>query len=201
MNEINKSRMLFTFRIIAILILCAFSVYILQEVFKQFFSESSTFKQTEKPIEEFPTITICTPNSKLKYGVDLNITIGLHGYEFQIQERGNIISLSEDAEDIIVTLEQFNNYVISGSCYKINRSITEAFKTLNDGYTTIRLSFNKSIPYDNLPDTEFFLTSEQNFPGVLYYEWMDGEELHLHIPKVFSDYFRTNMYIAQCTTY
>ena len=152
MDQINKSRILFIFRCIAVIILCAISVYVLLEVFKQFFSESSTFKQSEKPIEDFPTITICTPNSKLKYGVDLNITFGLHNYEYLISEGDQIIS------NISISLQIFNNFVISGSCYKLSKNIKEAIQILDDGYNTIRLSFNKSISYDELPDTDLFLT-------------------------------------------
>ena len=46
------------------------------------------------------------------------------------------------------------------------------------------MSFDKSIPFDKLPDVDIFLTSEKNSYGVLQYEWFDGDELHLKIPKV-----------------
>ena len=52
------------------------------QVFQQFFSESSAFKQYEEPISEFPTIVICTPESLnsdfpgVHYDYDLNFEIG-----------------------------------------------------------------------------------------------------------------------------
>ena len=65
---------------VVFLILGIIAILILSEVFKQFISESSTFKQYEKPIKEFPTITFCTPSSTdnsykiFEYGIDFNIT-------------------------------------------------------------------------------------------------------------------------------
>ena len=62
--------------------------------------------------------------------------------------------------------------------------MTYIIETMDDGYNTITLSFNESIWYDDLPDVDLFLTSEKNAPGVIQYEWMDGDELYLQFPKV-----------------
>ena len=68
--------------------------------------------------------------------------------------------------------------------YKISKKITYDIVHMDDGYKSITMSFNKSIPFDKLPDVDIFLTSEKNSYGVLQYEWFDGDELHLKIPKV-----------------
>ncbi len=62
--------------------------------------------------------------------------------------------------------------------------MSHAIKKFVDGYTTISLTWNESITYNKLPDLEFYLTSEKNSLGAVYYEWMDGEELLVNIPKV-----------------
>ena len=78
--ELKQNFILPILKSVVFLILGIIAILILSEVFKQFISESSTFKQYEKPIEEFPTITFCTPSSTdnsykiFEYGIDFNIT-------------------------------------------------------------------------------------------------------------------------------
>ena len=43
------------------------------QVFQEFFSEASSFKQFEEPIAEFPTIVICTPKYDHIYDDDYDI--------------------------------------------------------------------------------------------------------------------------------
>ena len=50
------------FKVIIFLLLCSIAIYISLNVFQQFISESSTFKQSEAPINEYPTITFCMPD-------------------------------------------------------------------------------------------------------------------------------------------
>ena len=60
-------------------------------------------------------------------------------------------------------------------------------KKLFDVYGNLKLRstlFNKSIINEELPDLEFYLTSEKNSMGAVYFEWMEGEELLVKIPKV-----------------
>ena len=62
--------------------LCSGAGYMVVQVFQQFFSESSAFKQYEESISEFPTIVICTPESLnsdfpgVHYDYDINFEIG-----------------------------------------------------------------------------------------------------------------------------
>ena len=185
MNQDKQNRILFAFNVIIFLILLSLSIPILVQIFSQFFSESSTFKQSEEPIKEFPTITICTPYTSFEYGVNLNISMGMYDYEAFIEEGEYEYSWKENGNFAeYITLENFQSLLVSGFCYKITKNITYEIAHMDDGYNSITLNFNKSIPYDELPDVDIFLTSEKNSPGVLKYEWMDGDELHLKIPKV-----------------
>ena len=80
MREELRNRIWFVVEIVIILFLLSLSIPFLIPLFKQFFSESSTFKTYKKPTEEFPTITFCTPSSTnnsykiFEYGIDFNIT-------------------------------------------------------------------------------------------------------------------------------
>ena len=185
MNQDKQNRILFAFNVIIFLILLSLSIPILVQIFSQFFSESSTFKQSEEPIKEFPTITICTPYTSFKYGVDLNISMGMHGYEQFIEEGEYEYSWKENDNFVDnINLEKFHSLIVAGFCYKITKNITYDIAHMDDGYNSITLAFNEFIAHDELPDVDIFLTSEKNSPGVLKYEWMDGDELHLKIPKV-----------------
>ena len=185
MNQDKQNKILFAFNVLIFLILLSLSIPILVQIFSQFFSESSTFKQSEEPIKEFPTITICTPYTSFEYGVNLNISMGMYDYEAFIEEGEYEYSWKENGNFAeYITLENFQSLLVSGFCYKITKNITYEIAHMDDGYNSITLNFNKSIPYDELPDVDIFLTSEKNSPGVLKYEWMDGDELHLKIPKV-----------------
>ena len=185
MNHEKQNIILCVFNVITILILFSLSVPFLSEILRQFFSESSTFKLSEVPIKEFPTITICTPYKSFEYGPNLNIsiTLGMFNHYVHLEEGKNTITWSNNKEDKII-LKQFYSRVVGGFCYQITKNISYKIENMDDGYNSLLLSFNKSITYDELPDIEFFLTSDENSPGVLYYEWMNGDELHLPFPKV-----------------
>ena len=185
MNQKLRNRILIPCEAVFFLILFLISIPFLSQIFNQFFSESSTFKQSEEPIKEFPTITICTPYTSFKYGVDLNISMGMHGYEQFIEEGEYEYSWKENDNFVDnINLEKFQSLIVAGFCYKITKNITYDIVHMDDGYNSITLAFNESIAHDELPDVDIFLTSEKNSPGVLKYEWMDGDELHLKIPKV-----------------
>ena len=185
MSQEIRNRIWFVVEIILLIILFLLSIPILAQIFSQFISESSTFKQSKEPIKEIPTITICTPYTSLKYGIDLNISIGFYDYVTFIEEGQDEYSWKENGNfKENITLEIFQSLILKGFCYKISKKITYDIVHMDDGYKSITMSFNKSIPFDKLPDVEIFLTSEKNSHGVLQYEWFDGDELHLKIPKV-----------------
>ena len=202
MSQELQNRIWFAVELILLLILFSLSVPILAEILSQFISESSSFKQSEEPIKEFPTITICTPYTSFKYGVDLNISMWIYDYMMLIEEGEYEYSWKEDGNFIeMIKLEKFQSQILDGFCYKISKNITYDIVNMDDGYNTIILNFNKSIPYDKLPDVDIFLTSEKNSLGILMYDWMDGKELHLTFPKVCIHIFLPNsVYCMQSST-
>ena len=54
-------------------VLCSGAGYMVVQVFQEFLSEASSFKQFEEPIAEFPTIVICTPKYDHIYDDDYDI--------------------------------------------------------------------------------------------------------------------------------
>ena len=184
MNQAKQNRILAILHIILFLLLLTLSILILKGVVVQFFSEDSTFKTYDGKIDEYPTITICTRDSELEYGIDLNLTI-VSTYAYNIVKGEN--TWIEYGENI--KLEQFYSFIISGFCYKITRNMSRPIKNMHDGYAELILYFNNSISYSKLPDLEFYFTSEKNSLGAVYYEWMEGEDLLVNIPKVSIDDF------------
>ena len=167
------------FKVVIFLLLCAIAIYISLNVFQQFISESSTFKQSEAPIEEYPTITICMPGSQngfLKYGIDFNITYN----DDVIINVGKTEKLNPDNTKEIIHLELISTF-LSGLCYRIETKINFVMEY---GVRTFKLNFNEYIPDAELSDLEFYITSYKNSDGTLINEWMEGDELAIKIVKV-----------------
>ena len=55
----------------------------------------------------------------------------------------------------------------------------------------ITLYFNESISFDDLPDLDFYITSEKNSNGIIFSEWIDGNEEKLSFEKVSSTQNKT----------
>ena len=144
MNQERQNKILFVFNVIIFLILLSLSIPILAQIFSQFISESSSFKQSEEPIKEIPTITICTPYTGLKYGIDLNISIGFYDYVTFIEEGQDEYSWKEnDNFKENITLEVLRSLILKGFCYKISKKITYDIIHMDDGYKSITHSSEK----------------------------------------------------------
>ena len=194
--ESKQNFILAILKSVVFLILGIIAIIILSEVFIQFMSESSSFKQYEKPISEFPTITFCTPSSTdnsfkiFEYGIDFNITYGYYYLENQlfydhIIEKGQNEIYPWNSTKIVVYLDQMlklgsgNGYA---RCFRIITNISNEISSVKE--TPISINFSRSIPQNELSDLEFYLTSEKNSHGISLSEWMDGEELTIRIEKV-----------------
>ena len=80
--------------------------------------------------------------------------------------------------------EKIHTY-FSGICYKIKINSKKPATEIGKGaITTIKMTFNDSISFNELPDLNFFITSEKNSLGILLNEWMDGDELSIKIERV-----------------
>ena len=212
--ELKQNFILPILKSVVFLILGIIAILILSEVFKQFISESSTFKQYEKPIKEFPTITFCTPSSTdnsykiFEYGKDFNIIY--YNYmenqetDYMILEKGiknEINSMNSSKMEVyldqILRLGSGNG---NARCFKITTNISKEISSVKE--TPISFNFSSLIPQNELSDLEFYITSEKNSHGIALSEWMDGEELTIRIEKV--NIFQTNniiniLYLKMCS--
>ena len=87
-------------------------------------------------------------------------------------------------EIFMANIEKIQTY-FSGICYKIKINSKKPATEIGKGaITTIKMTFNDSISFNELPDLNFFITSEKNSLGILLNEWMDGDELSIKIERV-----------------
>ena len=164
--------------------LCGISAFFLEEVLVKFFAGKTSFTQSEKPISELPTITLCfsKPDSrKIEYehGIDFKIK-----YKFYEGWKEHKITLKEGKQKKIsgeiVKLEKVFtlNY---GSCYIITSLLSKEY-VIKD-YVVISLKFNKSIIDEDLPTLNAYITSEKNAHGIIRSLWKNGKVIKIHIEK------------------
>ena len=146
--------------------LCVLSAYFMYEVLDQYFSKDTSFKVTEEPLTNYPTITICFTRRKeswkdllsiesqfdnllgkgsFEYGKDFNISIGA---SLLVKGDNYIVGINET-----VTVESVANLFI-GMCYKVTHKYSGGrFEPLSEMW---HLTFNKAIHNDDLPTARLF---------------------------------------------
>ena len=154
--------------------LCGLSAVFMWEGWDKFISGKSSFTQSEEPINELPTITMCFSfNGKFDgysdYQYTLDFKIFYHvdvGTPFGFLKLGKNVNPFEtiDLRKIITGY--------SGTCYKVS-SIPHSIPKRK--YTSLILYFNMSIPHEKLPYVKFYITSEKNAYGILEQVWWDGK--------------------------
>lgn len=109
--------------------------------------------------------------------VEINKNIFVEAYNDEVVDKSK--------ENLTTSTEKITTY-FSGSCNKIRINYNILNKGIGKGTViTINLNFTESYSFDNLPDLDFYITSEKNSNGILLNEWMDGkEEFTFKIKKV-----------------
>ena len=161
------------------------AMWVMKEVFIQFASNDTSMKQNEVELVENPTITICFKDGKdYKYGVDVNISIA--GVNLVLEDRDydyeNVLYYDEDVQWYVV-LKKVIAWVDDEDCFVITRpgySNNTEIAIQND----LQVKFHDSITLDELPDIEVFVTSPANADGVIFKEWMEGNELRMDFERV-----------------
>ena len=161
------------------------AMWFMKEVFIQFASNDTSMKQNEVELVENPTITICFKDGKdYKYGFDVNISIA--GVNLVLEDRDydyeNVLYYDEDVQWYVV-LKKVIAWVDDEDCFVITRpgySNNTEIAIQND----LQVKFHDSITLDELPDIEVFVTSPANADGVIFKEWMEGNELRMNFERV-----------------
>ena len=150
------------------------AIVFMKEVINQYASNAKSFKQSEVPIAEYPTITICFLNKEVSYE---------YGSHFKIwYNEENIFPtwMGIDPNSEIRLVEVFS-YFLENPCYILKNKSKATSHSFNIG-----VAFDGNMTIDKLPNIEVLMTSESNVDGVIFNEWMDGSELKFHFDKVSS---------------
>ena len=124
--------------------LCGLSGFFMWGVLDKFFSGKTSFTQSEEPIKELPTLTICftKPESrKIEYEYDLDFRI-----EYKISNSINTTFLKEGEKTTIFEGLIYLNKIQTmyfGNCYKI--STVPNTKNMLNHWRLFFLNFNETI--------------------------------------------------------
>ena len=182
------------------MILITLSIVFMWSVLKQFQSKDSSYKEYEIPIQEGPTITLCFNQGKelfmnqsihgfekkrpspfmyyyLPYeiGIDFNIS-----YSIRMPNYGEVLTFGENVLEnhtITVWLEKYVTYF-----YQICYGITSSYNLIGKR-NSIVVSFNKSIPSEEIPIIDIDISSASNSYGITLDKYFDGRISQIDFPR------------------
>ena len=178
MLTITKENIFKVLEWIIFLGLCCLSFYFMKGVLEQYFSNDTSFKHSEVMLKERPTIVICFTSiiendqkkhftSKYVLGKDFNIT-----YQHENLIIGQEQKAKNEKEVESVTMRKLSNTGSYGTCYVI---VSQIFVMNPAEWKAIAVDFDKSIPMEILPKIKFFISSYDNYDGILFNQWLDGK--------------------------
>ena len=157
--------------------LCGLAVSLTWQVVSKFLEKESSFNQSTKPIARTPTIALCfsSKSHDYTYGLDFNISM-YSSYASYKKDSSRKLSLDLDKHKDLF-LEIITSY--AGKCYKLL-----PHRNLNglNIFQVITVNFNSERhPFEKLPKLKVYITSEDNFFGVYFNHWINGELLEFDI--------------------
>ena len=164
---------------------CCLSAFLMWGVLDKFISGKTNFTNSEEPLKELPTITLCFSNSDstktvYEYGQDFKIE-----YHFYTKDDKTSLLLIEGKNLTIFDEFVSLNKVISskmGNCYKFSHVFNNP--TIYQ-YSAFFIYFNKSYVLDDTLKLKLFFTSEKNAFGSTIKKWKDGNVAKIKIDKGF----------------
>ena len=182
-------------------ILSAVSILISMEVFEQYASKDTSFKQSEELVDTDVSATIILgfwPLKQMNYppnvpyqayqqwelGKDFTLTFGVTQYK-NVQES---VVLTEKDEHLEISHSNVGKVSFQkltgkwGYTYKISANLIQIKQPFNP---FVKIEFNEDIPDKDIPDLDLFITSEQNSLGNVIYDWRDGKKIMMNKVKGF----------------
>ena len=125
-------------------------------------------------------------SNNIKFQNDLKILFAPYNpnnnddYPYILDIGDNPINQNSAGIEIKILKEMFT--YSSGICYKINISTSNEF-IIKGTFQFYRLEFQNSILEQNLPSkAQIYLTSESNSYGIIFNEWLEGNEMKFELP-------------------
>ena len=177
------------------------SILISKEVFEQYQSKATSFKQYEEEITKNESITVVISfwplkstnySAEVPYQVreqwqlnsDFNLSFGIVEYK-SIREK---VLLREPKANLSITHSSIGKVrfekLISkwGDRYKISANIVK----VNQPYVAfLQVEISEDIPDDKIPEVIMVFSSEDNSYGALTSDWLEGDTVYMHKVKGF----------------
>ena len=159
------------------ILLCIASIMFTHQVWEQYESYDSNYKQSVGQTSESPTVVICfrpvKPNA-FEYGRDFNISYIVDADIKNLQILNEGINIIETRGSFVNGTKIKINYEVLdtnfyGKCHKISSDLIS--QTVWSG---IMINFNRSIPKESLPEFQLTISSENNSYGAIFDEYYDG---------------------------
>ena len=185
MQCLRKCKFIEVLLYISFLVLSIQAIFFMRGVMDLYVSQDTSLKQSEINITNYPTVTVCLKaNVGFEYGSDfsislrdLNLTLADDEYEKHDLEYDYLDDIT-----LKYRLQKIHSYYFpTNSCYKIVQS---GYKIITSEITSLRINFYGKGTHDNLPDIKVYFTSVKNSDGIIFSEWMDGDELKFTFSKV-----------------
>lgn len=121
------------------------------------------------------------------YGSDFSISLGdfnltLADDEYKEYEMEYNYHLEDT--NLTYSLQKIRSYYDTYPCYRVAQS---GYKFITSVPTFLYVNFYGKSTYDKLPDIEVYFTSVKNSYGIIFFDWMDGDELKFTFSKVYTN--------------
>ena len=161
---------------------CLASLLLAWEVLQNYKSLDSSFKRKELPLRSAPATTICfNGNKTFTYGTHFNISKFDTLLEFTKGKNEHVLRENEFVSQSKIKLVKLIS-VFYGTCYRIT-FITTSRKLVENTFDVFSISFEKSIPVEDIPELHIHFTSEVNSYGITRSHWLDGDDLSFEMNK------------------
>ena len=189
---------------IIVLILTVISIYISKEVWQQYQSKATSFKQSQKTITKAESITVVLsfwPLKKMDYpsttpyqsykqwklNSDFKVSFGVSEWK-TIKEQ---VDLTENSANLSITHIKVGKVDFEklttryGDRYKISADITN----LKEPYQAfLQIEFDDSIPDEIIPEVVLIFSSENNSYGAIFTNWLEGDVVYMHKLRGFNEF-------------
>ena len=167
------------------------AIFFVKQSFSEFMEGTTSYSVSHESItlHDIPTLTICfETNVHLFYGQTFFIDVKVSEYGQETR-----VNLSENSEiqtmyGIAIVVKKItlstSNRMIPGFCYKIT-STWNGVRSVNTSHFQVGFLFN--FEKIQAPPATFWITSEDNSYGIVWFRWYDGtvqfEQLENHTLK------------------
>ena len=189
---------------IIVVILTVISISISKEVWQQYQSKATSFKQSQKTITKAESITVVLsfwPLKKMDYpsmtpyqsyeqcklNSDFKISFGVSEWK-TFKEK---VDLTENSANLSIThfkvgKVDFEKLITRyGDRYKISADVTN----LKEPYQAfMQIEFDESIPDERIPEVVLIFSSENNSYGAIFTNWLEGDVVYMHKVRGFNEF-------------